>query len=103
MLLAISGALSIIPLVVAHDNGMDMSMDGAMQLTAGQMLTYLHFTIGDNLWFLGWVPTSVGGMVGACIGLFLLGVLDRWIAASRAVMAMHWTKRCVVLRLAIGI
>lgn len=90
-------------LVLAHDNGMDMSMDGSMQLSAGQMLTYLHFTPGDNLWFLGWVPTKSGAMVGACIGLFLLGVLDRWIAACRAVMEMHWAKRCVELQMSHGV
>lgn len=30
------------------DNGMDMSMDGSMNLAVGNMLTYLHFTPGDN-------------------------------------------------------
>ena len=37
----------------AHDNGMDMSMDGAMSLAEGNMLPYFHFTKGDMLWFLG--------------------------------------------------
>ena len=30
------------------DNGMDMSMDGSMNLAVGNMLAYLHFTPGDN-------------------------------------------------------
>ncbi|TCD60464.1 hypothetical protein EIP91_010040 [Steccherinum ochraceum] len=90
--------MSPLALVRAHDNGMDMSMDGAMSLTAGNMLTYFHFTPGDNLWFLGWVPSSTSAMVGACIGLFLLGVLDRWIAACRVVMEMHWAKSAMILR-----
>lgn len=30
------------------DNGMDMSMDGGMSLAVGNMLSYLHFTPGDN-------------------------------------------------------
>jgi len=88
----------VAPLVFAHHNGMDMSMDGAMSLTPGQMLTYLHFTTGDNLWFLGWVPKSSGAMVGACLGLFLLGILDRWIGACRAVMQMHWTKSALIVQ-----
>lgn len=87
--------LIVVPVVFAHDNGMDMTMDGAMSLTAGQMLTYLHFTPGDNLWFLGWVPKSNAAMVGTCIGLLLLGIADRWIAACRAIMEMHWAKRYV--------
>ena len=80
-------------LALAHDNGMDMSMDGAMSLTMGQMLPYLHFTKGDMLWFAGWTTDSAGSMVGACIGLFLLAIVERWIAACRTVMAAHWSKR----------
>ncbi|KZP33799.1 hypothetical protein FIBSPDRAFT_906709 [Athelia psychrophila] len=77
----------------ADSNGMDMSMDGAMSLSSGAMLPYLHFTPGDNLWFLGWVPQTAGAMVGACIGLFLLALVDRWVAACREVMEAHWGKR----------
>ncbi|KAG6331588.1 hypothetical protein ID866_7503 [Astraeus odoratus] len=75
------------------DNGMDMSMDGPMSLAIGNMLPYLHFTLGDTLWFLGWVPQSVGAMIGACIGLFLLALLERWLVACRAIMELHWGAR----------
>ncbi|KAI0338671.1 hypothetical protein BDW22DRAFT_1314894, partial [Trametopsis cervina] len=85
-------------LAMAHDNGMDMSMDGSMALPMGQMLPYLHFTPGDMLWFVGWVPQSAGAMVGTCIGLFLLGIVERWIAACSAVMSAHWAHRAEVLR-----
>ncbi|KAJ8519720.1 hypothetical protein ONZ45_g3346 [Pleurotus djamor] len=76
--------------VWAHGNGMDMSMDGPMNLASGSMVPYLHFTPGDILWFLGWVPKSTGAMVGTCIGLFLLALVERWIAAVRRVMEVHW-------------
>ncbi|KAF4590527.1 Copper transport protein [Pleurotus pulmonarius] len=66
-----------------HANGMDMSMDGPMDLASGSMIPYIHFTPGDVLLFLGWVPKSNGAMVGTCIGLFLLGILTRWFAAIR--------------------
>ncbi|RPD53263.1 CTR copper uptake transporter [Lentinus tigrinus ALCF2SS1-7] len=82
----------------AHSNGMDMSMDGAMDLSAGEMLPWLHFTPGDILWFYGWVPSSTGAMVGTCIGLFLLGLVDRWIAACRAMMEAHWSKRAQIVQ-----
>ena len=88
--------LAFLPLAFCHDNGMDMSMDGAMSLEEGQMLPYLHFTKGDMLWFMGWTTDSAGSMVGACIGLFLLAIVERWIAACRAVMAVHWSKRYVL-------
>lgn len=72
-----------------------MTMDGAMDLEAGQMLTYLHFTPGDIVLFYGWVPSSKGAMVGTCIGLFLFALVERWIAACRGVMEAHWRKRWV--------
>lgn len=59
-------------------------------LASGNMLPYLHFTLGDTLWFQGWVPQSAGAMVGACIGLFLLAVIARWISACRSLMEAHW-------------
>ena len=79
--------------ILCHDNGMGMSMDGAMSLTSGKMLMWFHFTPGDNLWFQGWVPKSAGAMAGTCIGLFLLAVVDRGISACRGVMEMHWARR----------
>jgi len=74
---------------------MDMNMDMGMQLASGHMIPYLHFQGGDILWFNGWVPQSKGAMAGTCIGLFLLAIFDRWLAAMRAVAEVYWSKRCV--------
>ncbi|KAI0798215.1 CTR copper uptake transporter [Abortiporus biennis] len=90
--------LALVSTTLAHDNGMDMSMDGAMSLAEGDMLPYLHFTTGDSLWFLGWVPKSAGAMVGTCIGLFLLALVERWISACRAIMEVHWSNRAQVVQ-----
>lgn len=79
------------------DNGIDMSMDGGMNLAVGNMLSYLHFTPGDNLWFLGWVPKSPGAMVGTCIALFMLALLERWMAACRGVMELHWGQQATTI------
>ena len=76
-------------------DGMDMSMDGSMSLASGNMIPYLHFTPGDVLWFQGWVPKSPGAMFGACLGLFLLAIVERWIAAIRSLAEAYWRKRCV--------
>jgi len=55
------------------------------------MSSFLHFTpLGDTLWFQGWAPNSPGAMVGACIGLFLLAIFDRWLAAGRAMAEKSW-------------
>jgi solute carrier family 31 (copper transporter), member 1 len=83
----------LLQVAAAASNGMNMTMDTGMQLSMGNMLTYLHFTPGDNLWFLGWVPKSAGAMVGTCIGLFMLALVDRWLSAMRAVMELHWYLR----------
>ncbi|KAF9446920.1 Ctr copper transporter [Macrolepiota fuliginosa MF-IS2] len=75
---------------------MDMNMDMGMELASGQMITYLHFQGGDVLWFQGWVPQSHGAMAGTCIGIFLLALFDRWLAAMRAAAEVYWGKRAQI-------
>jgi len=82
---------------LAHDNGMDMNMDQGMSMSIGNMIRYLHFTPGDNLWFLGWAPRTAGAMVGTCIGLFMLAMAERWLSAMRAVMEGHWRTRAQIV------
>ncbi|KAA1466993.1 hypothetical protein DENSPDRAFT_761198, partial [Dentipellis sp. KUC8613] len=94
-ILALAG-VSLLQGALAHDNGMDMSMDSGMTMSMGNMIMYLHFTPGDNLWFLGWAPFKAGAMVGACLGLFMLALLERWLAAIRGVMEVHWQKRAQI-------
>ncbi|KDR79547.1 hypothetical protein GALMADRAFT_63506 [Galerina marginata CBS 339.88] len=93
--------LAPLSLVLAHgggaSNGMDMSMDGAMSLTGANMVPYLHFAPGDTLWFLGWAPLTKGAMAGTCIGLFLLALVDRWLAAIRATAENHWRARAQIV------
>ena len=86
---------SLIAGALADDNGMDMNMDQGMSMNMGNMIMYLHFTIGDNLWFLGWAPNTAGAMAGACIGIFMLATAERWLVAMRGVMEEHWATRFV--------
>ncbi|KAJ7478554.1 CTR copper uptake transporter [Mycena latifolia] len=65
---------------------MDMSMDDGMTLASGTMMTTLHFSLGDTLWFAGCVPQSKGALAG----LFVLALVDKWVAAVRAMMEAHW-------------
>ncbi|KAN0103854.1 copper transporter [Russula decolorans] len=87
---------SLIAGALADDNGMDMNMDQGMSMNMGNMIMYLHFTIGDNLWFLGWVPSTAGAMAGACIGIFMLATAERWLVAMRGVMKEHWSMRAQI-------
>lgn len=57
------------------------------------MAPYLHFVTGDCLYFKTWQPTSAGAIAGACIGLILLALFDRWLAATRGILDVHWRQR----------
>ncbi|KAI0067877.1 hypothetical protein BV25DRAFT_1794431 [Artomyces pyxidatus] len=61
------------------------------------MTPYLHFTRGDNLFFKSWAPSSAGAVVGACIGLFVLALLERLVFAGRGVMEAHWRQRLMAM------
>ncbi|KAI0277560.1 Ctr copper transporter family-domain-containing protein [Russula aff. rugulosa BPL654] len=87
---------SLIAGALAHDNGMNMNMDQGMSMNMGNMIMYLHFKIGDNLWFYGWAPGTAGAMAGACIGLFMLAMAERWLVAMRGVMEEHWSMRAQI-------
>jgi len=92
-----------------------MSMDGAMSLSVGDMLNYLHFpsaeSAGDTVWFAGWVPHAIGGggggggglgrwggVAGVCVGLFLLGVGERCVAGVEAVAKREWGRSAQLSR-----
>ncbi|TFK98421.1 Ctr copper transporter [Pterulicium gracile] len=60
------------------------------------MIMYFHVKPGDTILFDGWVPKSTGAMIGACIGLLLLGMAERWLAACRAGMEGHWRSRALI-------
>ncbi|KAK2459811.1 hypothetical protein APHAL10511_008132 [Amanita phalloides] len=70
-------------------SGMNMGTDAGSGMS--QMMSFLHFTpIGDTLWFHGWITGSPGAMIGACIGLFLLAIFERYVAAARAIVERAW-------------
>ena len=87
---------SLIAGAFAHGNGMDMNMDQGMAMNSGNMIMYLHFAPGDNLWFIGWAPGTTGAMVGTCIALFMLSIAERWLVAMRGVMEAHWRTRLAI-------
>ncbi|KAF8705620.1 hypothetical protein AX14_013884 [Amanita brunnescens Koide BX004] len=85
----------LLPLVYAQDMDMGSGSNSSM------MTSFLHFTpLGDTLWFQGWTPSSPGAMVGACIGLFLLAIFDRWLAAGRATAEKAWRERAQLAAIA---
>ncbi|KAK7036345.1 copper transporter [Favolaschia claudopus] len=94
--LPLTPSLALLLLALPHathamENGMDMSMDDGMSLAAGNMLPFLHFSpISDTLLFNGWVPQSGGAVFGACVGFFVLALVERWLGAVRAMMEAGW-------------
>lgn len=59
------------------------------------MVPWLHFTSGDHLFFKSWHPESAGAIAGACIGLVLLALFERWLSATRSVLEAHWRRRYI--------
>lgn len=81
---------------------MDMPMDSSSSSNSsmdmmGMMVPWLHFTGGDNLFFKPWAPSSAGAIAGACIGLVVLSILERWLSGVRSVMSANWNKRALAV------
>ena len=57
------------------------------------MVPWLHFTGGDSLIFESWHPSSHGAIAGACIGLVLFAMFERWVNAMRGVLDVYWRKK----------
>ncbi|KAJ6586451.1 copper transporter [Mycena vulgaris] len=79
--------LLLVHQALAHDTSSTTDTSDSMMMSA------LHFTRGDTLWFASWVPESKGALAAACIGLFFLAVADRWLAACRALLEAQWALR----------
>ncbi|CAG7848052.1 SubName: Full=Related to copper transporter {ECO:0000313/EMBL:CCA71823.1} [Serendipita indica DSM 11827] len=73
-----------------HDHG---PTSGSSDSSMVMMVPWLHFTPGDTLLFKNWIPRKPGAIFGACIGLFMLAILDRWLAAMRRLMELWWAQR----------
>lgn len=56
-------------------------------------MPYLHFSGGDNLYLNIWAPSSKGEIAAACIGLFIIAILERLVAAMKTVFDLHWHQR----------
>ncbi|KAJ3790309.1 Ctr copper transporter [Lentinula aff. detonsa] len=61
------------------------------------MKNYLHFTAGDNLLFQTWHPDSSGAIAGACIGLVVVALFERWLSATRTGLQSYWHQRALAL------
>ena len=95
---AILSALAIslfLPPVLAQDDGSDGMGMGMGDMEGGTMKTYLHFTPGDSVLFGPWIPQTSRAVFGTCVGVFLLGMVDRWFSATMAVMSAYWSKKYV--------
>ncbi|BGP34268.1 hypothetical protein JCM10296v2_006083 [Rhodotorula toruloides] len=70
-------------------DGTDMGMSNST--SAMMMSTFFTTSLGSaNVWFSGWTPTTVGETFGACLGLFFLAVLSRFLSAVKACAEVAW-------------
>jgi len=72
-------------------------MSSASSSGSAMMTPYLHFATGDYLLLKTWQPTSGGAIAGACIGLVVLALFERWLAATRGALDLHWRQRAFAL------
>ncbi|CAA7271353.1 unnamed protein product [Cyclocybe aegerita] len=102
-------AASFLPVALAHGDSSSSSSSSSFGAAVvaptpasassahASMVPYLHFTPGvDTIFFLGWVPRSAGAIVGTCIGLFVLAIMERLVAAMRGRMEVVWRYRAHV-------
>jgi len=62
--------------------------------SSSSTMMFLHFVpFSDSIWFQEWVPASHGALVGACIGLFILGMLERLFSGMRGVLETYWRRK----------
>jgi len=71
---------------------MDMTT-GTTTTTMSSMGLGFHITPFDQLWFEDWAPQTNGAFVGACLGLFVLALVERWVSAIRALCELRWRRR----------
>ncbi|EPQ60924.1 copper transporter [Gloeophyllum trabeum ATCC 11539] len=76
-----------------------MDMGGSSSSSSGMtmMTPWLHFAAGDYLIFEAWKPSSKGAVAGACIGLLVFAMLERWIAAFRGIMETRWRMEALAM------
>ncbi|KIK71267.1 hypothetical protein GYMLUDRAFT_33410 [Collybiopsis luxurians FD-317 M1] len=78
---------------------MEMGSSSTTTNMTMMMKNYLHFTGGDSLLFQSWHPNSSGALAGACIGLVIVALLERWLFAIRAGLESYWSHKALALDL----
>lgn len=68
------------------------STDSGMMMM-GMMTPFFHFTGGDYLLFKAWMPTSAGAIAGACVGLFVFAIFERWVHATSPALVHRLKQR----------
>ncbi|KAF8761820.1 Ctr copper transporter family [Rhizoctonia solani] len=86
-------ALALLSIIPSYTLAQHVHGGNADGMGGVAMIPYLHFTPGDALFFKEWIPKSSGAVGGACVGLFVLAILQRCISAMRGVMEQHWKQR----------
>ncbi|KAK7058260.1 hypothetical protein VNI00_001891 [Paramarasmius palmivorus] len=85
-------------------DGMDMSgMDmggtsGGGVSMMSMMIPWLHIGGSDDtLLFESWQPKTPGALAGACIGLAVVCLLERYLSGVRSVLEAHWRQRALAV------
>ena len=85
------------PCIMSHSEHDTTTSSTTTTANMTMMVPYLHFTGGDYLFFDVWQPQSLGALTGVCIGLVVLALFERWLAATRVTFALYWQNRSISL------
>ncbi|GAA5909909.1 hypothetical protein JCM5296_007437 [Sporobolomyces johnsonii] len=75
-------------------SGMSSMNSGETNGTTASMMNTAFTTklAASNLWFSTWTPTTAGSTFGACLGLFFLAILSRFLSAVKACAEVAWAQ-----------
>ena len=63
------------------------------------MTPHLHTSGSDYLFFESWRPASAGEILGSCIVLLIVSLLDRLISGLRGRLEVYWVSRYDAIQL----
>jgi len=94
-LLAFAYSIQLFPLLALAQHN-----HGGSGTEGGTMTMYLHFTPGESVLFGPWILKTDRAIFGTCVGVFMLGMVDRWFSATATIMNAYWNKKYVGIWLA---
>lgn len=73
-------------------DGPSWLLEARLTFTLRKMYFHAGLPSTDVLWFKSWMPSSGAAVFGACVGLFLLAVFERFLMAFQRGAEVYWRR-----------